>query len=95
MKITQHIPGFVQTDDPPETAEYASAAELLAVPFVHRWTTVKPGFHQFSSSRRNQMTRPYLMAEFDEGRVWYVVGFMDGDLPDLPEWVAVKDESLA
>lgn len=89
MKITQHIPGFVQTDAAPDTAEYTSTETLMAAPFVKRWATVKPRFHRFSLSR-DHMPRPYLMAEFDEGREWWVVGFMDGDLPDMPEWVAVK-----
>jgi hypothetical protein len=106
MKVRQHIPGFV--DSRPVIAEVKTQAELLALPFIHRWSEESPyivhsPFHRFSVHRNywgNASTWPgdgrtdqlhLLLAEFREGREWWVVANLSGEdslqiLEGLPEW---------
>jgi len=77
--IRQHIPPFVDGVDP-KKGTFRSLPELLQVPWVAAWTD-DPNFHRFSVSDRTR-----LMAEFDGGKVWWVVGFLS-EVPDgLPVW---------
>jgi hypothetical protein len=103
MKVRQHIPGFVDTR--PLIAEVKTQAELLALPFIHRWSEGSPyivhsPFHRFSVHRKywgNTEQDPkteqlhLLLAEFREGREWWVVANLTGEdslkiLEGLPEW---------
>lgn len=78
--ISQHIPAFVETDSAPERAEFASLAELLAIPFVARWAS-DPDFYKFS------IRDGHLLAEQRGGRSWWVIGRVSDDAPDcLPRW---------
>ena len=93
MKIFQHIPGFVTGIEAIE-AEVNSTDELLALPWIRRWTTLydkdlalSPAkkFKQFSTSfaaHRNVFPY-YLSAEYEDGS-HYVIGFTD-ERPQLPE----------
>lgn len=93
MTIRQHVPGFVDLgDEEPRHAEYSTKEELLQIPWVASYMTryehpaVKP-FHRWSLSDH------WLMAEFDEGREFWVVGFLSDPIAiDLPQWVAPKDD---
>jgi hypothetical protein len=80
MKITQHIPGFVDTRKPPQEGEFTTLAELEAIPFVARWKD--EDLQRFSVSDGR-----YLMAEMNDGNFW-VVGYLSGGTPDLPVWKA-------
>ena len=81
--ITQYRPAFISGFEN-EVVAFATADDLLAIPFVENFTTL-PDFHRFSLWRDAQV---YLMAECDDGYRWWVVGRIDGASPDLPTWEA-------
>lgn len=81
----QYLPGFVDQDierffvgdwdgDPNSIPELSKMRET-------------PGFHRFSLGRTTGNVT--LMMEVDEGRKWYVLGFVEGRRPNLPDWVPV------
>ena len=72
----QHIPGFV--DSKPKLSIADTLELVLELDFVKSWER-KKGFHKWVKQGRS------LIAVFDEGRVWWVVGYPDFDL-DLPEF---------
>lgn len=88
----QHIPAFVSGSNY-AVRTFTSTDELLGLPEVKMWKQepmVGAEFHQFS------MNAHRLMAEFDGGRKWYVVGFVDEpsiQFIDLPKWVPPHEES--
>ena len=88
----QHIPSFVSGSNY-AVRTFTSTEELLGLPEVKMWKQEPMAgaeFHQFS------MNAHRLMAEFNGGRKWYVVGFVDEvSIPsiDLPKWEPVSDES--
>jgi hypothetical protein len=100
-KIKQYRPGFF-TGFENAVREFNSLEELLAIDFVDNFKKlqsglpskeVDPNFHQFSIS--NQCTLggevPYvLMAEYEGGKVWWVVGYISETeiVKQLPVWVA-------
>jgi hypothetical protein len=83
----QHIPGFV-TGFEPEDVPFDTVEELLNLPFVAHWTTVRDNFHRFSMTRGEGF--PHLMAELDNGATWWVVATLDRDVPELPTWQPKK-----
>ena len=85
-KIIQHVPGWVDTDVR-KTSIFQSTKELLDIDFVYQWE-FDEAFHQFSINKSS--TQTLLMAEYNEGKKWWVVGRIEdlGDLQlDLPKWV--------
>lgn len=80
--VRQHIPGFL-TGHEPVVAEFDTLEELLAVPFVAHWKS-NPGFHRFSMNVEVGLS--YLMAEYHNGKEWWVVGYLSGSIPGLPRW---------
>ena len=83
--ITQHIPGFADSGQQPDRAEFSTLEELERIPFVARWKTPPDGatFYRFSKSDR------HLMAELNSGSTFWVVGYLaDADSVDLPTWRA-------
>jgi hypothetical protein len=93
--IRQHIPAFVDGVDP-QTAVFVDREGLLEIPWVKAWAG-DPGFHRYSLAQH----RPMLMAEFEEGLRWHVIGFIKATPSELralalPEWGAVyKPEAPA
>lgn len=81
MRIRQYLPAFF-VGFAPETAEFETLDELLAVPWVARCADGDL-FHRFSVSG------DHLMAEQNEGRAWFVVGTFRDEAPaGLPKWAA-------
>jgi len=87
MKFIQHIPNSVSKEL--STYEYKDTEDLLSSDLVS-W--VKGGFragsqlipfHKFTQSRDGD--KVLLMAEFAEGKIWWVVGSTEHDL-GLPQW---------
>lgn len=68
--------------------------ELLATNFIARWGE-HPGFHRFSLSHENQEPPFNLMAEYNEGKEWWVVALLwpehNNELT-LPDWEPRRDE---
>jgi hypothetical protein len=59
-------------------------AEVMAWPGFHRWSI---GTAQLRAPWDRSEAIPVLMAEFDEGRRWHVIGGLEcPDLYDLPKW---------
>lgn len=93
-KIKQHIPNWVDGYEP-EITEFNTLDELLAIPWVKKWTTI-PEFYRFSASSDQSADRflvpemTHLMAELKQGREWWVVGLMKHNVPELPEWKPVR-----
>lgn len=82
-RIKQHKFGEIWPGEVIPVAQFSTTDELLAVPFVANYVTYA-NFHRFSVSRDSQ---PLLMAEYEDGKVWYVVGYLDSlDGVNLPTW---------
>lgn len=77
----QYIPGFV--DSEPQISEANSLEEILAIDWVAKWAT-KPNFQKWAGDRS-------LIAFFDNGNMWYIIGTADFDL-NLPKPVYPKIE---
>ena len=95
-KIIQYRPDFV-TGFENEVVEFNSLEELLKIPFVNNFSfspksvLFERRFHQFSYddySRSNPNKRYVILAEYEDSRLWYVVGFTDDNeiVKELPRW---------
>lgn len=82
--IQEYIPLFIDTDHEPVTDSVETLDELMALPWVKKWTQVE-NFHRFSVAQNT--VQPSLMAEFNNGLTWWVTGFFKGSVPpELPTW---------
>ena len=81
----QHVPGFVSGYNA-KKAEASTWGELASVDWIDNYK-IHDGkvFYRFSIC--NDEKRYSLMAEFDNGDYWWVVGDLDQDIPELPRWV--------
>ena len=77
MTIKQYIPNFVSGIES-QTAEFNTVEELREIPFVKSHIETE-GHYRLSISRN------LLMNELNEGYVWFVVGTLLDELPDLPQ----------
>lgn len=85
MKIRQHIPNFVSGIEP-ETAEFTNLVELLSIPFVARFRD-DYSFEHYAVSTHEPSDDWLLMAVYDAGHRWWVVGYMDGLPPEeMIQW---------
>ena len=89
-KIKQHRPSYV-TGFENEVKEFSSLEELLNIEFVKSFTFQPNGelnldFHQFSISK--ELGTYLLMAEYNKGSNWWVVGYIDDNeiTKKLPIW---------
>ncbi len=90
-KITRHIPSFMEGVEA-KTCEFNSVEELLTIDWVDNFTKrSRMTFYQFSVSRP-WYAEAALMAEYDDGTTWAVVGyFKDGEVvSELPNWEPKK-----
>ena len=79
--VRQYRPAFFEGFEN-VTAEFDSGAELKGVPFVKQFAEME-GFHRFSVSDE------HLMAEYQGGAEWCVIGtFTKGAPAFLPTWTA-------
>lgn len=91
-KFVSHIPNFFDGFKP-HIIEFDAISDLLENPLIFDiWGNGKPGdqFYRFSKSDNR------LMAEYNNGYNWYVLGSLSNSKEiDLPEWKAkYTDESL-
>jgi hypothetical protein len=94
-KIKQYKPAFFSGFDK-ETKEFNSLEELFAIQWVDSFANssfknMPPLFYRFSVSQRPDQI--VLMAEFDEGNSWWVVGYIELNnendqsiINKLPKW---------
>ena len=80
-RIRQYRPAYF-TGFENATVEFDGVEALLAISFVTSF--VNESFHQFSIDTTNG-DNIALMAEYDDGNKWWVVGFLDSPV-DLPRW---------
>lgn len=93
--ITQYRPAFFDGFEN-EVNEFNSVEELLRIPWVKQFSNGEvKNFHRYSVSMPNKKwgeSKCHLMAEYDNGAVWWVVGKMDENeiIEELPKWEAPK-----
>lgn len=82
-RFKQHIPNFVDVDNPPEWIEFKTTEDLLSIATVTQWAKPMNGkpFSHFAMSDNR------LIAIYDYGFHWWVVGYIEHPLMiDLPQW---------
>jgi len=67
-EIKRHVPSFVDVDKAYKRKSFETREELLNIEWVKKWTDKSEGFYRFSLAGKD------LMAEFDKGKIWHVVG---------------------
>jgi hypothetical protein len=87
--IEQYCPSFFIGFEK-ATVEFKNLAELMAIPFVSAFSERSPfpkgqPFHRYSVSRYDAGNL-VLMAEYNDGFTWYVVGYLSDDIKELPNW---------
>jgi hypothetical protein len=88
MRITQHVPNFVDMGDAPsKVADVGSRDELLAVPWVAGWANdVTDPSYCVSDNR-------LMIDGIRHGkRWWWVIGYLSEDPGWLPAWVPPEPE---
>jgi hypothetical protein len=93
-KIRQYRPAFFDGFEN-QTVEFNSIEELIKIDWVDGCTKEIGGkydkkFHQFSICKERGDTESTLMAEYNDGFTWWVVGFIDDEeiIKNMPTWVA-------
>jgi hypothetical protein len=84
--LTEHVPSFVQRAAPRLVTAAETTEQLLETDWIKSWRSVRRGFHRFSVADGY-----YLMAEFDAGEHYYVVGMRSiehDEFTGLPNWRA-------
>ena len=94
MKALRYRPSFF-TGWEDEIVYFNTLEELINTSWVISFSN-HPNFYRFSIDRKYAPSSNInLMAEYDNGRNWYVVAIISEYdlelLKGLPEWVAVKD----
>jgi len=85
IKFRRHVPNFVELDKMPEIQEFDFVDSMLNDEWIGGFRKIPNNFYRFSISGH------YLMAEYDNGKVWWVVGYVvEGDVTSLPDWVPKK-----
>lgn len=71
---------------------FSTKEELLAFPWCAQWSE-DPGFHRYSIAHRPSYRM--LMAEYDQGLRWNVIGYIEGEgRLDLPTWSNLGGDPL-
>lgn len=87
MKITQHIPNFIDVFERLEPSEFSNYEELIAIPFVKQWMKVMDNnaFILFSIASNHADNCSLLMGEWENQSKW-AIGYIDSSTVDwLPE----------
>lgn len=85
MKIRQYRPAFFEGFEN-ETCEFSTLEEMKYIPWVKGFTEIK-NFHRFSYSDN------HLMAEYREGKEWWVVGTLSEIPEGLKKWEPIYLET--
>jgi hypothetical protein len=81
MKFKQHIPRYAYGFKAHEE-DFNSLNELLNINIVKKFKS-QEGFYQYSLTEDRM-----LMAEYEKGYRWTVIGFIDNPVEGLPKWIA-------
>ncbi len=87
--LCQHVPDIAVAGPVVErlVATFETKDDLKDISFVKRWMD-DPKFYQLSICRYDGSKD--LMVELDEGKWWWVVGYLEHDVPELPSWKPPK-----
>jgi len=89
-KIKQYRPNLVTTTEDNQMVEFETTQELLNIDFVKKFSN-RNNFYRYSLDIDNYFNQYSLMAEYNDGRDWWVVGFIDNPQDiDLPKWKPIK-----
>ena len=89
-KIRQHRPSYFSGFKDLEV-EFDSADALLEIPWVKNFAGAWDGdtFHRFSISRDKYSKM--LICELNDGKKWWVIGYLEHDVPTLPTWKGIYE----
>lgn len=86
MKFIQHLPAYFDDSIPRFEYEFEKTGDLLRLKEISEWAK-DPNFFRFSQNVDRKTTRTYLIAENNDGKKRYVLGYVEGILDlGLPEW---------
>ena len=92
MKVSQYHPAYVEGCELWQ-GEVRNLPDLVGIKFIERWI-MEPNFYRLSLNRNPQGAPNHhlLMAEFDGGKVWWVIAKLEGEdlapFSGLPNWHA-------
>ena len=92
-KIKQHRPAYFTGFETLEV-EFDDLDSLLDIEWVKNFTKCWDSdntFYRFSVVREDNYGYK-LMAELNEGKKWWVVGFINTDVEELPDWSPKYDD---
>jgi hypothetical protein len=86
--IRRHRPAYFSGFDD-EKSEFNSLKELFDIEWVDNFRK-PPNFHRYSVSKSVSGKGYVIIAEYDNGYEWWVIGFTDDDkiINELPTWEA-------
>ncbi len=89
-RITEHKPIYAIGREV-EIVEFSSTDELLKIDFVNSHSH-QDDFYRYSINRSSYNVRIPLLAEYNKGEKWIVIGFLEGDIDGikLPEWKSTE-----
>lgn len=80
--VTRYFPAFCDVDDSERVeVDFSTLDEMKEIPWLKKWTEGKE-FSYFAQSGT------YLMAILNDGREWWVAGFLKHPVDGLPQWKA-------
>lgn len=84
IKFKIHTPNFVSPEENEKLRYYSDMEDFFNDSLIKKWTE-KEGFYRFSKDTQD-IFLPFtttILAEFDHGNRWYVLGYLniDADLP--------------
>jgi len=89
--IRQHIPGFIDVDEPFKPAEFSTYEELIAIPFVKHWMKPMNGgdFLRFELDTYSKEEDILLGIWTD---YHWVIGYITPPMENSMEELTVKDK---
>lgn len=78
--VKQHIPNCVSGVEP-KTCNFSNIEDLQDIPFIKRYMEMLE-FTQLSVADNGKI----LMAEYDNGKHWWCIGYFETPVDDLPKW---------
>lgn len=78
----QHIPNFVSVDEYPDWIEFDTLDELLDIGTVRTWRDD----HGYFLAQSDEC----LISVRDDGKRWFVVGYLRARVEGLPEWMGYE-----
>lgn len=80
-KIKQYRPAFIDCEDDNKEIIFNTTEELLGIDFVKNFSQ-NGNFYKYSISEN------HLMAEYENGYEWWVIGYINNPKEvNLPKWI--------